>query len=437
MYFLNCGEIYAVSYRGILMILEINVTKKIETDVLVVGGGTAGVFAAISAAKSGAKTTLIEKNSMLGGTMTVASVNFPGLFFAWGNQIISGPCFEAIERVIELGGGVMPEIPFYPQEHWKQQISINRFLFAAVISKMCQETGVKTILNAMVTAVFEEDEGVVSYITEKSGITQIKSKKVIDATGDANLVCMAGYPVNKSETQQPASSMNHISGFDFNNVSVEEIYEKFSKFDFPDYITADSLISYLRTNRLSMHIPCKDADTSEGKTKLEFDTLALALKIIRFYKSIKGLENIVVDFLPEETGVRETNRIVGEREITAEEYIKGYFYKDSVCYAFYPIDLHVLDGIKMTYHDECIVGKIPYRALIPKNSKHILVAGRCISSDTLANSAIRVEAVCMATGQVAGCAAAVSSKNGCYVKNVPYSILSDTLKSIGAVLPNN
>ena len=85
------------------------VKRAFVTDVVVAGGGTAGVFAAISAARTGAKTILIEKNSILGGTMTVANINFPGLFFAWGKQIIDGPCWEFIERTIKLGGAIVPE----------------------------------------------------------------------------------------------------------------------------------------------------------------------------------------------------------------------------------------------------------------------------------------------------------------------------------------
>ena len=79
-----------------------------ECDVVVIGGGTAGVFAAISAAKNGVKTMLVEKNSTLGGTVTTGGVNFPGLFFAWGKQIIAGPCWDAIMRTVELGGAVLP-----------------------------------------------------------------------------------------------------------------------------------------------------------------------------------------------------------------------------------------------------------------------------------------------------------------------------------------
>ena len=86
--------------------------------------------------------------------------------------------------------------------------------------------------------------------------------------------------------------------------------------------------------------------------------------------------------------MRETNRIMGEYTITADEYINGVMYDDAVCYSFYPIDLHIIDGIRQVYHKADIVSKIPYRSLVPKGAKHILCAGRCISTDTYANRAV-------------------------------------------------
>ena len=131
--------------------LELCVEKTIQTDVVVVGGGTAGVFAAIAAARCGAKTVLIEKNSTLGGTMTVANVNFPGLFYAWGKQIIDGPCWEAIQRTAALGGAVIPPIQFQPKNHFDEQITLNRFAYTAVLWEMLHESGVTVITSAMVS----------------------------------------------------------------------------------------------------------------------------------------------------------------------------------------------------------------------------------------------------------------------------------------------
>lgn len=409
--------------------------EKIVTDVAVIGAGTAGVFAAISAARSGAQTVLIEKNSILGGTVTAACVNFPGLFFAWGKQIISGPCWEAVKRCENLGGAHIPQISYKPVKHWHEQITLNRFVYEAVISQMCRESKVDVILNAMPSYLRETQDGVRILVTRKQGLCEIFAKTVIDATGDANAVSVCGYETVKSEVQQPATQQNHISGYDFEKADTAQMYEKFDGAGFPEYLTCERLVNYLKFHKIDVHIPCRNADTSEGKTAAERNSLELLLKIYSFYRSIRGLENLTVDFIAEETGIRESARIVGETEISAEDYLDGKNYPDSVCYAFYPIDLHVNTGIEQRFLKEDTVGKVPYRALLPKNSKHIICAGRCISSDKYANSALRVEAVCMATGQAAGCAAAISAKQNICVKDVNYGTLCESLAKIGATVP--
>lgn len=415
--------------------LELCVEKNIQTDVVVVGGGTAGVFAAIAAARCGAKTVLIEKNSTLGGTMTVANVNFPGLFYAWGKQIIDGPCWEAIQRTDALSGAVIPSIQFQPKNHFDEQITLNRFAYTAVLWEMLHEAGVTVITSAMVSCAAEVERGVCLLVTAKEGLLQLDAKVAVDATGDANLTQILGYPVEKSPAQQPATLQNHISGYDPAAIEPDALKKAFLEETFAPYITADKLLHWLHRGRINVHVPCEDADTSAGKTKVEQDAYALLLKILRFYRRLPGLENLTVDFVAEETGIRESNRIVGEETVFAEDYITGKDYPDAVCYAFYPIDLHVMDGIRQKFFDENKVGQIPYGALIPKNANHLLVAGRCIASDTDANSAIRVQAPCMATGQAAGCAAAICAMESLPVKDLPFSLLRKKLEAIGAIVP--
>lgn len=414
---------------------KFSVKKHFETDIVVIGGGTAGVFAAISAARSGADTVLLEKNSILGGTVTAANVNFPGLFFAWGEQIIAGPCFEAIEKTIALGGSKMPKIQFRPEKHWHEQFVLNRFVYTSVITEMCLQAGVKLVLNSMVSDITETENGVTVLSTDKDGLCEIKCKNLIDCSGDATAVALAGYPTVKSEIQQPATLQNSITGYDKSPDYTEKIAEKISEFDIPDYITAEKLNAYLKNGKIDYHILSVDAHTAAGKTKLETDALKLLTEIYRLYRAIPELENLTVDFIAEETGVRETVRITGETEITKEDYLKGRFYDDSVCYSFYPVDLHIKTGVSKEYLADNIIPKIPYSALIPKGSKHIITAGRCISSDTLANSAVRVQATCMATGQAAGCAAALACKTGSTLKEVNYKALCESLVKLGAIVP--
>jgi hypothetical protein len=128
--------------------------------------------------------------------------------------------------------------------------------------------------------------------------------------------------------------------------------------------------------------------------------------------------------------VRETVRIVGEYTVTAEEYVRAEKYEDAICNAFYPVDLHVEHGIEQVFLADGLVPSVPYRALIPKGSKRLLVAGRCISSDTYANSALRVQAPCMAMGQAAGVAAAMSDD----FASLDIKLLQERLVKGGVVL---
>ena len=415
---------------------SLNVTKELTSDVVVIGGGTAGVFAAITAARCGLKTFLIEKNSRLGGTMTAAEVNFPGLFFAWGKQIIGGPCWESIERTVALGGAVLPKISFRPERHWYEQIRLNCFVYSTVLFQMCEEAGVHLISNAMISAAEEKEKEVHTIITDKEGMTSIRSSVAIDATGDATLCRLLGFDLMKSPMQQPATLQNQISGYELNENIAEQIKASFQSAGLPSHITADDLIHYLKAKKIDMHIRCIDADTSQGRTDLERKALYETMKIVSFLKKIRGLENVMVDHIASEVGVRETNRVVGKHIITEQEYITGYQYTDSVCYAFYPIDLHVERGIEKHYHVEGVVSKIPYRALVPEKSRRILLAGRCVSSDTYANSALRVEAACMAMGQVTGAAASVMVKENADAADITYRGLCAVLHSIGAIVPD-
>jgi hypothetical protein len=139
--------------------------------------------------------------------------------------------------------------------------------------------------------------------------------------------------------------------------------------------------------------------------------------------------------LQPETGFRESYRIVGETMITVDDYTSGRMFDDAVCYAFYPVDLHTKTGVRPAPLKPGTVPTIPLGALVPKDSRNILVAGRCVCSDRLANSGLRVQASCMAMGQAAGVAAALAVQQGTTPRSVPLSQIHQTLKTHGAIVP--
>jgi len=159
------------------------------------------------------------------------------------------------------------------------------------------------------------------------------------------------------------------------------------------------------------------------------------LRMLKFMKTIPGGENATIDRMMNETASRETYRIKGETTITVRDYTTGRIFDDALSYSFYPIDLHDEHGVKPKPLPHGKVPTIPRGALIPKGSKNIMVAGRCLSSDRLANSAARVQASCMGMGQAAAVTASLAAKSGVTPSEVPLNQIHAKLKEHGAIVP--
>lgn len=419
----------------------IQTSAVIDTDILVIGAVTAGVFAAISAARLGARVLLVEKNAMPGGTLSVCGVDYPGLFHAWGRQIIGGPCYESILRAEKLNGAVIPEVVYKPQQHWLMQVRLNTFTYVYVLEKMLLESGVQILYHTMLCDVKETQNCIYAILAGKSENLAVTAHTLIDASGDANAVTRLGYAVLKSEILQPATLINNLCGYELDGFSESDVQEAFlSAFESGEIIPRDlqgkAPTDLLRDRRIHMHCHTSLPESSVGKTSLEIESRAAVFRVLSVFRRVKGLENIAVCSFSEECGVRESVRIDAETIITADDYLAGRIYDDAVCYAFYPIDLHTDHGIKQIFLDDGVVPTVPYRALIPKGSSRILAAGRTVGSDTDANSALRVQAPCMAMGQAAGAAAALMARNNTDSLTVDYYALREALSAIGAVLPD-
>ncbi len=423
----------------------IPVLETIRADVAVIGGGTAGCFAALAAARAGANTVLVEKSGILGGTMTLCGVDFPGLFHAWGKQIIAGLGWESIERAKSLGGATFPSFAYdretyRPSQHWKQQVRLDRTIYAKVLDVMCEEACIRTMLHTMFIHASQTDDGVEILLGCKEGVRRVLARCAVDATGDANLVAKLGYAVESSDRLQPATLQNKLSGYDPETVDYEAlkdfVKEAIARDILPPGITEKKIVHWVKIQKIDNHIPCPhDAWESAGKSRVEAEARRHLVLTVQALREFPGLRSLFIQSAASECGIHETNRIVGEYTVTADDYVSGKRFDDAICYAFYPIDLHVQSGIDQVFLKEGVVPTIPYRALIPKGSRHVLAAGRILSSDTMANSALRVQAPCMATGQAAGCAAAIAAKLSCSVQEVTHERLCTELEAQGVILP--
>ena len=371
-----------------------------EVDVLVVGGGTAGHVAAIQAGRAGAKTLIVERNSQLGGTTTTGGVAFPGLFDAWGKQVIAGIGWELVKESVELDGGQLPNFARVPQRHWQNQVYTNQFLYAILAEEKCAEAGVEIAFYEFPQAVTKTDDGWLVDCVGFGTRRRVQCKQIIDCTGGAEVVGLLGFPRLREQERQPGSYLFMLG---------------------KEHEPGRNQI-----HRLYVH----GADSTNSRTATEANLTGRRTILARVRKEKRRLMH-----LQPETGFRETYRIQGETLITVNDYTSGRVFEDAISYAFYPVDLHTKTGVRPKPLKPGKVPTIPLSALIPKGSRNIIVAGRCVSSDQLANSGLRVQASCMGMGQAAGVAATLAAKSGATPLKVPLTEIHAMLRKHGQIIP--
>jgi len=372
-----------------------------EVDVLVVGGGTAGTIAAIQAGRLGAKTLLVERGAQLGGTTTTGGVAFPGLFDAWGKQVIAGIGWELVKESVETDGGKFPDFTRVPRAHHHNQIHVNMFLYALLAEEKCTQAGVEIAYHEFPHAIEKSDNGwqvdCIGFGTRR----RVLCKQVIDCTGGAEVVGLAGFPRLRGEERQPGSYL-------------------FSLGKEHDPGRSGQL------HRLYVH----GADSTNSRTATNAHLTGRRSILAKVRKDKKRIMH-----MQPETGFRESYRIEGETIITVNDYRAGRKFDDAICNAFYPVDLHTKTGVKPAPLKRGVVPTVPLRALVPKGSSDILVAGRCVSSDRLANSGLRVQAPCMAMGQAAAVSAVLSARENTTALELPLEKIRVTLREHDAIVP--
>lgn len=417
--------------------------RQLDTDILVIGGGTAGSIAAIQAGRTGKQVTVLECQSQLGGTITTAGVAFPGLFFAWGKQVISGVGWELIQTAVEMNGDSLPNFSMpHGREHWKHQIRINPYLYAMLLEEKCMEAGVSVRYYETPTSmVFRDNHWYVESVG-KGVRAQIKCKQVIDCSGNAIAASMAGYDVFKEKETQPGTLMFTIGGYDFESLDLERLKIAYEMaIDRGELIRGEfrgDIIALLKEKGDNVqHILGADSTTSETHTAANIKGRESLLKHLRFLKKQPGLGNIRIVDMSTEAGIRETYRIDGLYRISYEDYVTGRVFPDSISYSYYPVDLHNAKGVVPEQLEQGILPTIPFRALIPKRSRNFIVAGRSICSDQLANSGLRVQASCMAMGQAAGAAAALAIQKNLSPADLSINELKRLIQTHGGIVPGN
>jgi hypothetical protein len=419
-------------------------SKLVDVDVLVVGGGSAGHVAAIQAGRLGAKTVLLERNSQLGGTTTTGGVCFPGLFHAWGKQVISGIGWELVAKSVETDGRKLQDFTKVHRSHVPHHVDLNGQLYALLAEEACLEAGVSLAYYQFPQKVVQIPEGWLVDVVGQGVQYQLRCRQIIDCSGGATVVGMVGLERMREDTRQPGTQVVVYKGFDQaevkkNAAQIQKMYNEaikdgsLQKGD----TWSGNVMQPIRSGRGNVnHIFGADSTNAATQTQTNLAGRKSVLRMLKFFKTIPGGKSVSIDRMMNETATRETFRIKGETMITVNDYTRGRTFPDALCYSFYPIDLHDENGIKPRKLSPGTFPTIPRGALIPKGSRNIMVAGRSLSSDRLANSAARVQASCMAMGQAAACTAFLAAKSAITPKDVPLPEIRDLLQQHGAIVPS-
>lgn len=452
-------------------------------DVIVIGGGTAGVPAAIASARNGAKTLIIEKNGYLGGAPTSGLVSpFANYHDSKGEAVIDGLFGEIISNMKGMGACYGPIHPIEGNPPWGKNPTVTPFddeYLQYVLFKLAKEAGVNFLFHTMFKDTLVEN-GVVKGITvnNKSGCLVLLSKVIIDCTGNADVAASAGAKVQKGR-ESDGSMMPVTLYFKLGNVDVNKI-ERDIKANIDNFrwyaigqvdgvvpsggqkrqlfcsgflkeiakAKADgelllgretlNIFTGIREGEITVNatrVNYIDGTNSGDLIKADIQLRQQVISVTEFArKRISGFERAHLIKTAHEVGVRETNRIIGEYVINQEDVIKGKTFKDSIARGAYSIDIHNPGDSKSTWIQVDDSYNVPYRSLLPCNLDCIIVAGRCISATHEASAAVRVMPSCMAIGQAAGTAAALAVSEGTNPKNINVDILRRVLIKQGAYL---
>ncbi len=421
---------------------------KCNAELCVVGGGFAGVAAAIEAADNGIDVLLVEKYNCLGGAAANCLV-MPFMKF-WTKMPetnkridLTGDLFiEIIHEVKRLNG--IDDLDVVDLEFDEE-------IFKLVLNRLCIKRGVRLLFNTVVTDVKTENGNIVSISAlGKSNKMEITAEKFIDATGDGELSALADCEfILGRETDhlcQPMTLCFRMSGVDKekfrkNRSKINPLYSEFKEKGLIKnprenvliFQNANEGVLHFNTTRVVKLNPTDPFDV----TKAEIEAREQVFEILDFLKkNIEGFENARIQSTALQIGIRESRKIVGDYILTVDDLKSLARFEDGIAVANYDIDIHNPEGAGTSIFS-FKTGEwyqIPYRCITPKGFDNLLVAGRCISTTHEAQASYRIMPFCAELGQAAGAAASLAIRNKCGTRDIDIHELQTILRSKGFII---
>ena len=438
-----------------------------DVDVLVVGGGPAGIGAAVGAAKTGASVMIVENMGSFGGMWTNGMVITLGGFNCWlkpYRRCVAGVMGEWIAMAAKRGGA---------EDNRSWVLSSDPEIMKLTADEILTKYGVKCLLHTWVADAIVEDNAVRGVIVENvDGRSAIMAKNVVDCTGNGDVMARAGAEFNIAEELQPMtlpfffaevepqgkipmedeliipkgpepgylgdvglsySSRRRDVGVDVNDPALAEAYRegKLPFFGGPWFGGLRRNFPWVNTTRVY-----GSAINARELTDCEIEARRDAHAIADHYRAnCKGFERSWIMNTAPTMGVRETRRLVGEYTMTRADLVENTTKADSIAMGVWPIDIHPPKG-QNGAHDMYVPVpyQISYKALVPVKIDNLLVAGRCASTDREAMGSMRLGATCGAMGQAAGVAAALGAQTGGTPRNLEYQTIQSELLHQGAII---